>query len=47
MYEEMEEMEEKGDLEKHEFPEELKLCHVVSVWQHVVKYDQELQKTLK
>ena len=41
MYEEM------GDLEKQGFPEGIKLCHVVSVWQHVVKYDQELQKTLK
>lgn len=41
MYEEMK------DLEKQGFPEEIELCNVVTVWDQVVKYDQELQKTLK
>ena len=39
--------EEMGDLEKRGFPGEIKLCHVVDVWERVVKYDQELQKSTK
>ena len=38
---------EMGDLEKRGFPGEIKLCHVISVWEHVVKYDQELQESTK
>ena len=33
-----------GDLEQQGFPGEIKLCHVVSVWEYVVKYDQKTSK---
>ena len=39
---------EMAELKDRKFPEDIKLCHVVSVWQHVVKYDQDLlRKTTK
>ena len=35
-------------LDQRGFPKDIMLCHVVSVWQHVVAYDQELlMKTTK
>ena len=31
------------ELKQRGFPEDILLCHVVGVWQHVVRYDQDLQ----
>lgn len=39
--------EDMGDLEQRGFPGEIQLCHVVSVWEHMIEYDQKLQKTIK
>ena len=30
------------ELKQLKFPEDIKFCHVVGVWQHVVEYDQKV-----